>query len=129
MDAAVASRTGPAKADFAGNPGQAMHDLATELYPICRSITGNGVRQTLGILGRELPGLKTFEVPSGTPVFDWTVPPEWNIRDAYILDPAGRKIVDFKTHNLHVVGYSTPIEATPMSAIPRWATTSSPARW
>jgi aminopeptidase-like protein len=111
MDAAVASRTGTT-VDFAGNPGQAMHDLATELFPICRSITGNGVRKTLDILARELPELKTFEVPSGTTCFDWTVPPEWNIRDAYIIDPAGRKIVDFKVNNLHVVGYSTPVEAT-----------------
>jgi aminopeptidase-like protein len=92
--------------------GVAMHALAAELFPICRSITGNGVRQTLEILRRELPKLKVFEVPSGTTCFDWVVPPEWNIRDAYIIDPSGRKIVDFKAHNLHVVGYSTPIDAT-----------------
>jgi aminopeptidase-like protein len=88
--------------------GQFMEDLMRELYPICRSITGNGVRQTLSILGQHIP-LEIHEVPSGTPVFDWTVPKEWNIRDAYILDPRGRKIVDFQKSNLHVLSYSTPI--------------------
>jgi aminopeptidase-like protein len=110
MDSSAA--IGTAGLDFQGNPGAAMHALATELYPICRSITGNGVRQTLEILRRELPALKTFEVPSGTQCFDWVVPPEWNIRDGYILAPDGKKIIDFKQHNLHVVGYSTPIDAT-----------------
>ncbi|HEY4161805.1 MAG TPA: DUF4910 domain-containing protein [Dongiaceae bacterium] len=90
--------------------GQAMHGLAAELFPICRSITGDGVRQTLAVLQRELPGMRTVEVPSGTPCFDWIVPPEWNIRDAYILDPDGRKIVDFKQSSLHVVGYSIPVD-------------------
>src|ERR1700709_1629843 len=110
MDSSAATRT--AGLDFKGNPGVAMHALATELFPICRSITGNGVRRTLEILRRELPELKTIEVPSGTPCFDWVVPPEWNIRDGYILAPDGTKIVDFKANNLHVVGYSTPIDAT-----------------
>src|SRR5215813_2055880 len=110
MDSSVAIKT--AGLDFQRDPGPAMHALATELFPICRSITGSGVRQTLGILRRELPALKTFEVPSGAACFDWTVPPEWNIRDAYIIDPTGRKIVDFKAHNLHVVSYSIPIDAT-----------------
>src|SRR5690349_4237649 len=102
--------TGSVRADFSRNPGQAMHDLATELFPICRSITGNGVRRTLEILRRELPGLTIFEVPSGTSAFDWTVPPEWNIRDGYVVAPDGKRIVDFQAHNLHVVGYSTPID-------------------
>src|SRR5208337_679757 len=92
--------------------GQEMHDLARDLWPICRSITGNGVRQTLAAIQRHLPELMIHEVPSGTRCFDWTVPPEWNIRDAYIRDPEGRKVVDFKQHNLHVVGYSVSVDAT-----------------
>jgi aminopeptidase-like protein len=85
-----------------------MRRLMTELYPICRSITGDGVRRTLEII-RQLVPLEVIEVPSGTPVFDWTVPNEWNIRDAYIKDPNGEKVVDFSDHNLHVVGYSVPV--------------------
>jgi aminopeptidase-like protein len=92
----------------AGATGDRMHRLATELYPICRSITGNGVRQTLAILKREIP-MEIREVPSGTPVFDWTVPKEWNIRDAYIKNLAGERLVDFKKSNLHLVSYSVPI--------------------
>ena len=91
--------------------GQWMHELAAKLFPICRSITGNGVRETLRILKKHIP-LEVFEVPSGIKVCDWTIPKEWNIRDAYILDDAGRKIIDFKTSNLHVVGYSAPVDAT-----------------
>jgi len=102
----------PESAEHDSAPGQAMHDLATELFPICRSITGNGVRQTLAIIKRELPELQIFEVPSGTRCFDWVIPNEWNIRDAYIIDPNGEKIVDFKQSNLHVVGYSVPIDGT-----------------
>jgi aminopeptidase-like protein len=90
--------------------GAHMHALAAELYPICRSLTGEGVRQTLRILGREIP-LQVREVPSGTAVFDWTVPREWNIRDAWIKDERGEKVVDFRRHNLHVVGYSAPVRA------------------
>ena len=89
--------------------GQEMHDLLRELFPICRSIIGPGVRNTLQILQRFLP-LVIHEVPSGTRAFDWTVPKEWEIRDAYILDPAGHKVVDFKKNNLHVVGYSVPVD-------------------
>lgn len=88
-----------------------MHALAAELYPVCRSITGNGVRTTLSRLANEIP-LTIHEVPSGTPVFDWEVPPEWNIREAWIKDPRGHKVVDFAQHNLHVMGYSTPLHAT-----------------
>lgn len=83
-----------------------MHDLCKELFPICRSITGNGFRQSLGVLQTHLPELKSVEVPTGTQCFDWTVPKEWNIKNAYIIDPNGHKICDFKKSNLHVVGYS-----------------------
>jgi aminopeptidase-like protein len=93
--------------DFNGC-GAFMHRLMTELFPICRSITGDGVRETLRIIQNHIP-LNIFEVPSGTKAFDWTVPKEWNIRDAFVVDPDGRKIIDFKRSNLHVVGYSTPI--------------------
>ena len=90
------------------NVGQEMHGLMRELFPICRSLTGPGVRQTLQILQRYLP-LTLHEVPTGTRVFDWTVPKEWAIRDAFIIDPNGHKIVDFKQSNLHVVSYSVPV--------------------
>ena len=88
--------------------GPLMHRLMTQLFPICRSITGDGVRETLHIIQTHIP-VTIFEVPSGTKAFDWTVPREWNIRDAFVLDPHGRKIIDFKENNLHVVGYSAPI--------------------
>ena len=93
-------------------PGQAMYDLAGLLFPICRSLTGNGVRQTLDIIRERLPDLKLHEVPSGTRCFDWTVPDEWNIRDAYIVRPDGGKIANFADNNLHVVGYSEPVDQT-----------------
>ena len=89
--------------------GEEIHALATRLFPINRSLTGDGVRETLRILGEHLPGLTIHEVPSGTRVNDWVVPPEWNVREAYVLDPAGDRIIDFKRHNLHLVGYSVPI--------------------
>ena len=89
--------------------GEYAYNIATELFPICRSITGNGVRQTLKVLKREVPELTINEVPSGTQVFDWTVPKEWNIKDAYVKDKNGNKIIDFNETNLHVMGYSTPI--------------------
>jgi aminopeptidase-like protein len=90
--------------------GGYMHDLAQELFPITRSITGDGVRQTLAILGRELPGLVVHEVPSGTQAFDWPVPDEWNIRAAYLEGPDGRRICDLTDSNLHVVSYSVPVD-------------------
>lgn len=91
--------------------GQAIHNLMARLFPICRSITGDGVRRTLQVLSETVP-LEVHEVPTGTQVLDWTVPREWNIRDAYIKNAAGRCIVDFRQSNLHVVNYSTPIHAT-----------------
>ncbi|WP_404301672.1 DUF4910 domain-containing protein [Alicycliphilus denitrificans] len=92
----------------ADEAGARMYALMERLYPICRSITGPGVRQTLDILQEFLP-LQRNEVPTGTQVFDWTVPNEWTIRSAWIKDPAGACIVDFKRCNLHVVSYSTPV--------------------
>ena len=85
-----------------------LYALVATLFPICRSLTGAGQRETLAIL-REYIDLTIHEVPSGTQVFDWTIPKEWNIRNAFIKDPNGRKIVDFATSNLHVVSYSTPL--------------------
>ena len=79
------------------------------LFPICRSLTGNGVRKTLKIIKREFPKLKICKIRSGTKVFDWNVPPEWNVKAAYILDKNNKKIVDFKNNNLHLVGYSIPV--------------------
>jgi len=84
-----------------------MHAFIADLFPICRSITGDGVRETIGSIGRRIP-LDVSEVPSGTPVLDWTVPREWNIRDAYVAHPSGKRIIDFKASNLHVVSYSIP---------------------
>lgn len=90
--------------------GQSMYNLCIELFPICRSITGNGVRKTLSILNSVIGGeMVVREVPSGTQVFDWSVPKEWNIRNAWIKDSKGNKILDFKDSNLHVVGYSLPV--------------------
>lgn len=88
--------------------GREIYALIKELYPICRSITGNGVRQTLDIIKKRIP-ITVKEVATGTKVFDWTIPKEWNIRDAYIKDPRGNKVVDFKVSNLHVLGYSVPV--------------------
>lgn len=90
--------------------GKSMYNLCAELFPICRSITGNGVRKTLSILNSVIGGeMVVREIPSGTQVFDWNVPKEWNIRDAWIKDAQGNKILDFKKNNLHIVGYSLPV--------------------
>ncbi|ETX01860.1 MAG: hypothetical protein ETSY1_05885, partial [Candidatus Entotheonella factor] len=88
--------------------GREMYRLIETLYPICRSLTGHGVRETLSILQRHI-ALKVHEIPTGTPVFDWTIPREWNIRDAYIKNANGERVVDFQQCNLHVVHYSVPI--------------------
>ena len=90
--------------------GVPMFDLVAELFPLHRSITGNGVRETLARVGRHIP-LVVHEVPSGTRVFDWTVPDEWHVREAWIADATGRRIVDIRRSNLHVVQYSTAIRA------------------
>ena len=88
--------------------GEQMYELISDLYPICRSITGNGVRQTLERIMQEIP-LTVHEVLSGTRVFDWVVPREWNIKDAYVITPTGEKIAEFTKHNLHVLNYSAPV--------------------
>lgn len=95
-------------APHAAARGAEMHDLVRRLYPICRSITGDGVRETLRILS-EIHPIAVTEVPTGTPAFDWEAPQEWTIRDAWIAGPDGRRIVDFRAHNLHVVNYSVPV--------------------
>ena len=86
-----------------------IYNLCEILWPITRSITGDGVRETLGIIQKKIPNLTINEVPTGTKCFDWRVPKEWNIKEAYIIDPNGKKIIDFKVNNLHVVSYSIPI--------------------
>jgi aminopeptidase-like protein len=98
--------------DVSGAPdiGEEAHDLVARLYPIPRSLTGDGVRRTLDVL-REYGPVVTHEVPTGTPVLDWTVPQEWNLREAWIADAAGRRVVDVADHGLHVLGYSEPVRA------------------
>ena len=91
--------------------GEIMYGWAQDLFPIHRSITGAGVRDTLAYLGNLLPGLTIHAVPTGTQAFDWIVPDEWTIRDAYIANEAGNKVVDYTNHNLHVLGYSEPVDA------------------
>ena len=88
--------------------GQHIYSFVSDLYPICRSITGNGLRETLRRIGEKIP-LQIHEVPTGTQVFDWTVPREWNIRDAYVKNSRGERVLDFRRSNLHVVNYSIPV--------------------
>lgn len=90
--------------------GKQMYNWACDLFPINRSISGPGLRETLKYIQRLLPDLKVHSVSSGSQVFDWTVPDEWTIRDAFITDESGERIVDFKAHNLHIVGYSEPVD-------------------
>lgn len=98
-------------ATLAPSLGEDMLALVRELFPIARSITGAGLRQTVRRLGALVP-LEITEVPSGTPVFDWIVPEEWSITEGYLEDERGRRILDYRDSNLHVVGYSTPVDTT-----------------
>ena len=92
--------------------GDEILGFAKELYPINRSLTGSGVRKTLDYIKQLLPELALLEVPSGSSAFDWTIPDEWDISEAFIEDSAGQRIIDFANHNLHVVGYSGPVDVT-----------------
>jgi aminopeptidase-like protein len=92
--------------------GLDIFNLGQKLWPITRSITGDGVRETLGIIKEYLPKLRIHEVPTGTECFDWVIPKEWNIREAYVIDPSGKKIIDFKINNLHILNYSVPVNET-----------------
>ena len=94
--------------------GERMYELCREIFPLNRSITGNDVRKTFEILQSHIPDIeiKMHEVPSGTKVLDWTVPDEWNCEEAYLEGPDGEKIVDMKDSNLHLLGYSTPVDVT-----------------
>ena len=98
---------GPEEAEQAGRDA---YELVTELYPICRSITGDGVRRTLDLVGKRV-ALERHEVATGTPVFDWTVPREWNVTDAWVAGPDGRRVIDLARSSLHLVSYSTPVRA------------------
>lgn len=89
--------------------GQEAYNWAKELFPICRSLTGEGTRQTLSFFQKQIPFLTIKDVPSGTAAADWTIPDEWNIKDAFVKNSNGERIIDFQKHNLHVMGYSTPI--------------------
>jgi aminopeptidase-like protein len=100
----------PARGGAGDDPAAAMIGLIEQLYPLCRSITGDGLRQSLRLIARELPSLALHEVATGTPVFDWTVPREWNVRGAYIATLDGRRLVDFARSNLHLLQYSTPVD-------------------
>ena len=97
--------------DILKDYGPDMYHWATDLFPINRSLTGSGVRQTLDYLRNIIPNLEVHSVASGTKVFDWIIPDEWHVQEAWIKAPDGRKIVDFSEHNLHLVGYSVPISA------------------
>ena len=100
------------------DPGREMYELMERLYPICRSLTGDGVRRRSTLIEEQIP-LERTEVPSGTQVFDWTLPREWNIREAWLAGPDGDRIVDFADSNLHVLGYSVPVrERLPLERAP-----------
>ena len=106
MDMNEMSRTAPF-----GELGRSMFDFMADVFPICRSITGAGLRDTLSRIGEIVP-LQLTEVPSGTQVFDWTVPREWNIADAWVADESGQRVIDFRSSNLHVINYSLPVART-----------------
>ena len=89
--------------------GKKIHNLCKILWPINRSITGNGVRKTLNILKKNCSTMKLFEIASGTKVFDWTIPNEWNVKEAKVIGPDNKKVLDFTDNNLHLVGYSTSV--------------------
>jgi aminopeptidase-like protein len=91
--------------------GNTMYGWAKDLFPICRSLTGKGVTDTLAYLEKLLPNLSINQLPSGTKAFDWELPQEWEINDAFVADESGNRIIDFKENNLHVVGYSEPVDA------------------
>jgi aminopeptidase-like protein len=95
---------------MATDNGRVMYDLAARMFPLCRSITGNGFRESLEMIREVVPDIKVHEVPTGTPVFDWTVPKEWNIRGGGIYRLNGDKVIDFRDSNLHIIGYSLPID-------------------
>lgn len=103
-------RTFPSRTPRADHVGRQMHDWARDLFPIHRSLSGAGTRQTLAYIAERLPGLRIESAASGTPAFDWIVPDEWTFRRAVLTDEAGNKIVDSDDHNLHVVGYSEPVD-------------------
>jgi aminopeptidase-like protein len=110
--------------------GQSLHAFASELYPICRSITGAGVRKTLELIGRRIE-LSWQDVPSGTSVFDWEVPLEWNIERAFLRAPDGRRIADFDEHNLHILNYAEPVRTvmTLEELLPRLHTIPAHEDW
>ena len=91
--------------------GDKIYELCKILFPICRSITGKGTKKTLEIIKTYIPDLNIKNVQSGTKCFDWKIPLEWNINDAYVKDESGKRLIDFNKNNLHVVGYSSPINA------------------
>tara|TARA_B100002019_G_scaffold292933_1_gene317882 strand:+ start:4338 stop:5615 length:1278 start_codon:yes stop_codon:yes gene_type:complete len=90
--------------------GDEIYQLARKLWPLNRSISGEGVRETLDVISKYIPSINIKSIPSGTKVFDWTVPKEWRVKEAYILDPNGKKICDYSINNLHLVGYSAPFK-------------------
>ena len=111
MTQAIVVESAAALARQAEGQGAAMHAFCTQLYPMLRSITGQGVRDTLAAIGQHIP-LTVTEVPTGTKIFDWEVPAEWQVRGAWIKGPDGKKIVDIAEHNLHLVNYSAPFRGT-----------------